>query len=109
MIDADQAISHTKVMMIDGEIVIMGSFNLTTAAQEKNVENVLIIRGPPWRPGDAARGRPPAASLPLYGAGVRRRYLLGRRVGQLFQSVMNLRYWPELLGRPPVYPHHGRI
>jgi phosphatidylserine/phosphatidylglycerophosphate/cardiolipin synthase-like enzyme len=34
MIDADQAISHTKVMMIDGEIVIMGSFNLTTAAQE---------------------------------------------------------------------------
>jgi phosphatidylserine/phosphatidylglycerophosphate/cardiolipin synthase-like enzyme len=44
MIDANHAISHNKVMIIDGETVISGSFNFTKAAQEKNAENVLIIR-----------------------------------------------------------------
>jgi phosphatidylserine/phosphatidylglycerophosphate/cardiolipin synthase-like enzyme len=43
-IDSNHAISHNKVMIIDGETVIMGSFNFTKAAQEKNAENVLIIR-----------------------------------------------------------------
>ena len=44
LIDANHAISHNKVMIIDGETVITGSFNFTKAAQEKNAENVLIIR-----------------------------------------------------------------
>jgi hypothetical protein len=44
MIDMEHAISRNKVMMVDGEIVIMGRFNLNSAAQEKNVENLLIIR-----------------------------------------------------------------
>jgi phosphatidylserine/phosphatidylglycerophosphate/cardiolipin synthase-like enzyme len=44
MIDAEHAISHNKVMIIDGETVITGSFNFTKAAQEKNAENLLIIR-----------------------------------------------------------------
>jgi phosphatidylserine/phosphatidylglycerophosphate/cardiolipin synthase-like enzyme len=43
-IDAAHAISHNKVMVINAEIVITGSFNFTKAAQEKNAENVLIIR-----------------------------------------------------------------
>jgi phosphatidylserine/phosphatidylglycerophosphate/cardiolipin synthase-like enzyme len=43
-IDANHAISHNKVIVIDSEIVIAGSFNFTKAAQEKNAENVLIIR-----------------------------------------------------------------
>jgi phosphatidylserine/phosphatidylglycerophosphate/cardiolipin synthase-like enzyme len=43
MIDSNHAISHNKVMVIDGETVITGSFNFTKAAQEKNAENVLII------------------------------------------------------------------
>jgi phosphatidylserine/phosphatidylglycerophosphate/cardiolipin synthase-like enzyme len=30
-------------MIIDGHIIITGSFNFTKAAQEKNAENVLII------------------------------------------------------------------
>jgi phosphatidylserine/phosphatidylglycerophosphate/cardiolipin synthase-like enzyme len=34
-------------MIIDGEVVITGSFNFTKAAQEKNAENVLIIRDKP--------------------------------------------------------------
>jgi phosphatidylserine/phosphatidylglycerophosphate/cardiolipin synthase-like enzyme len=46
LIDANHAISHNKVMVIDGETVLTGSFNFTKAAQEKNAENLLIIRYP---------------------------------------------------------------
>jgi phosphatidylserine/phosphatidylglycerophosphate/cardiolipin synthase-like enzyme len=46
MIDAQHAISHNKVVIIDGETVLTGSFNFTKAAQEKNAENLLIIRDP---------------------------------------------------------------
>jgi phosphatidylserine/phosphatidylglycerophosphate/cardiolipin synthase-like enzyme len=42
-IDAQHAIAHNKVMMIDGETVITGSFNFTKAAEEKNAENLLVI------------------------------------------------------------------
>jgi phosphatidylserine/phosphatidylglycerophosphate/cardiolipin synthase-like enzyme len=45
-IDANHAISHNKVMIIDGETIITGSFNFTKAAQENNAENLLIIRDP---------------------------------------------------------------
>jgi phosphatidylserine/phosphatidylglycerophosphate/cardiolipin synthase-like enzyme len=44
MIDVDHAIAHNKMIIIDGATVITGSFNFTKAAQEKNAENVLIIR-----------------------------------------------------------------
>jgi phosphatidylserine/phosphatidylglycerophosphate/cardiolipin synthase-like enzyme len=43
-IDAAHAIAHNKVMVIDGETILTGSFNFTKAAQEKNAENLLIIR-----------------------------------------------------------------
>ncbi len=43
-IDAAHAIAHNKVMIIDGEVVITGSFNFTKAAEEKNAENLLVIR-----------------------------------------------------------------
>ncbi len=43
-IDASHAIAHNKVMVIDGETVITGSFNFTKAAEEKNAENLLVIR-----------------------------------------------------------------
>jgi phosphatidylserine/phosphatidylglycerophosphate/cardiolipin synthase-like enzyme len=46
LIDARHAISHNKVMVIDGETVLTGSFNFTKAAQEKNAENLLIINDP---------------------------------------------------------------
>ena len=42
-IDAQHAIAHNKVMIIDGEIVITGSFNFTKAEEENNAENLLII------------------------------------------------------------------
>jgi phosphatidylserine/phosphatidylglycerophosphate/cardiolipin synthase-like enzyme len=44
LIDAAHAIAHNKVMIIDGGTVITGSFNFTRAAEEKNAENLLIIR-----------------------------------------------------------------
>jgi len=42
-IDAEQAIAHNKVMVIDGVRVITGSFNFTNAAEDKNAENLLIL------------------------------------------------------------------
>ena len=45
-IDTKHAIAHNKIMVIDGQTVITGSFNFTTAAEEKNAENLLVIRSP---------------------------------------------------------------
>lgn len=42
-IDADHKIAHNKVMIIDGQTVITGSFNFTKAAESGNPENVLLI------------------------------------------------------------------
>ena len=44
LIDDKHAIAHNKIMVIDREIVITGSFNFTKAAKEKNAENVLVIQ-----------------------------------------------------------------
>lgn len=46
-IDAAHAIAHNKVMVIDGETVLTGSFNFTKAAEERNAENLLILRNNP--------------------------------------------------------------
>jgi phosphatidylserine/phosphatidylglycerophosphate/cardiolipin synthase-like enzyme len=43
-IDAAHAIAHNKVMVIDGGTIITGSFNFTTAAEQHNAENLLVIR-----------------------------------------------------------------
>jgi len=43
-IDSAHAIAHNKVMVIDGQTVVTGSFNFTKSAEERNAENVLIIR-----------------------------------------------------------------
>jgi phosphatidylserine/phosphatidylglycerophosphate/cardiolipin synthase-like enzyme len=43
-IDAAHAIAHNKVMVLDGKTVVTGSYNFTKAAEEKNAENLLIIR-----------------------------------------------------------------
>jgi phosphatidylserine/phosphatidylglycerophosphate/cardiolipin synthase-like enzyme len=46
VIDANHAIAHNKIIVIDGEMVLTGSFNFTKAAQQKNAENLLILRDP---------------------------------------------------------------
>lgn len=47
--DADHAAAHNKVMVLDPgtpqATVITGSFNLTHAAQYRNAENLLVLRG----------------------------------------------------------------
>ncbi len=45
MIDDRHAIAHNKVIIIDDLTVITGSFNFTKAAEEKNVENLLVLDG----------------------------------------------------------------
>jgi phosphatidylserine/phosphatidylglycerophosphate/cardiolipin synthase-like enzyme len=46
LIDAQHAIAHNKVMVIDGYLVLTGSFNFTKAAEESNAENLLVINDP---------------------------------------------------------------
>ena len=43
-VDSAHAIAHNKVIIIDGEIVLTGSFNFTHAAEASNAENLLRIR-----------------------------------------------------------------
>jgi len=42
-IDAKHSIAHNKIIVIDGETVLTGSFNFTKAAEEHNAENLLVI------------------------------------------------------------------
>lgn len=46
-IDAKHAIAHNKIMIVDQATIITGSFNFTKAAEEKNAENLLVIKGDP--------------------------------------------------------------
>uniref|UniRef100_UPI0033405F2F phospholipase D family nuclease n=1 Tax=Wolbachia endosymbiont (group B) of Pilophorus perplexus TaxID=3066160 RepID=UPI0033405F2F len=46
-IDFKPAIAHSKVIIIDEQKIITGSFNFSDAAQKKNAENLLIITGDP--------------------------------------------------------------
>jgi phosphatidylserine/phosphatidylglycerophosphate/cardiolipin synthase-like enzyme len=43
-IDDKHAIAHNKIMIIDKATVITGSFNFSKAAEEKNAENLLVIK-----------------------------------------------------------------
>ena len=47
LIDDKHAIAHSKVMVIDSTTIITGSFNFTKAAEEKNAENLLVIKDAP--------------------------------------------------------------
>lgn len=44
-IDAEHAIAHNKIMLIDSRTIITGSFNFTHQAEAENAENLLIIKG----------------------------------------------------------------
>jgi phosphatidylserine/phosphatidylglycerophosphate/cardiolipin synthase-like enzyme len=43
-IDPVHGIAHNKIIIINREVVITGSFNFTRAPEENNAENLLIIR-----------------------------------------------------------------
>ena len=46
LIDARHEIAHNKVMIVDGQIVVTGSFNFTGHAESSNAENLLVIHDP---------------------------------------------------------------
>jgi phosphatidylserine/phosphatidylglycerophosphate/cardiolipin synthase-like enzyme len=46
LVDSISGIAHSKVMVIDRNTVITGSFNFTWSAEHKNAENLLVIRDP---------------------------------------------------------------
>jgi phosphatidylserine/phosphatidylglycerophosphate/cardiolipin synthase-like enzyme len=73
MIDADHALTHHQVMMIDGEMIITGRVNGTKAAQEQTAEPVLIIRDPPLATQNTQNWQAHAQHSQRYvGRGVRR-------------------------------------
>ena len=47
LIDAEHAIAHSKVIVLDNTTVITGSFNFSKAAEENNVENLLVLTEAP--------------------------------------------------------------
>jgi phosphatidylserine/phosphatidylglycerophosphate/cardiolipin synthase-like enzyme len=51
LVDAQHAAAHNKIIIIDAGYadcaVITGSFNFTYAAQHRNAENALVLRGNP--------------------------------------------------------------
>ncbi len=44
LVDYKHAIQHNKVIVVDGAVVVTGSFNFSAAAEKENAENLLIIR-----------------------------------------------------------------
>ena len=40
-------IFHNKVMIIDSDIVVTGSYNFTNSAEKSNAENMIILRSAP--------------------------------------------------------------
>jgi phosphatidylserine/phosphatidylglycerophosphate/cardiolipin synthase-like enzyme len=46
LVDSQHSIAHNKVMIIDSQVVITGSFNFTTQAEHSNAENLLVIHDP---------------------------------------------------------------
>ena len=43
-IDDKHTTAHSKVVIIDGQAVVTGSFNFTDQAEEENAENLLVIK-----------------------------------------------------------------
>jgi phosphatidylserine/phosphatidylglycerophosphate/cardiolipin synthase-like enzyme len=46
-IDAQHAIAHNKVIVIDSRTLLTGSFNFTNQAEHENAENLLVLRNHP--------------------------------------------------------------
>jgi len=44
--DTNSALMHDKIAIVDGRIVLTGSYNWSSTAEERNNENLLVIRDP---------------------------------------------------------------
>jgi len=45
-LDGNPGLMHHKVMIIDGRIIVFGSYNFTVSAETKNDENMMVIDNP---------------------------------------------------------------
>ena len=45
LIDSRHNSAHNKIIIIDGRVLITGSFNFTEAGEWQNAENLLVIKG----------------------------------------------------------------
>jgi len=45
LFDKEHKTANNKIILIDDDTVITGSYNYTKAAEKENAENLLIIRG----------------------------------------------------------------
>jgi phosphatidylserine/phosphatidylglycerophosphate/cardiolipin synthase-like enzyme len=46
LVDTVPGLMHNKLMVIDGETVLTGSFNYTWGAEHRNAENLLVVHDP---------------------------------------------------------------
>ncbi len=44
-VDDRHSIAHNKIILIDGQTIITGSFNFTNQAERNNAENLLVLHG----------------------------------------------------------------
>jgi phospholipase D len=47
-LDSNPALMHDKLAILDGHMVITGSYNWTSAADSSNNENLVVIDDPQW-------------------------------------------------------------
>jgi phosphatidylserine/phosphatidylglycerophosphate/cardiolipin synthase-like enzyme len=45
-LDGKPYLTHHKFMVVDGKIVVTGSYNWSYSAEEKNDENLIVVSSP---------------------------------------------------------------
>jgi phosphatidylserine/phosphatidylglycerophosphate/cardiolipin synthase-like enzyme len=48
LVAGGEGLQHDKFIVVDGAVLITGSYNFTEAAETRNRENLLVIRSPEW-------------------------------------------------------------
>lgn len=79
IVDSVPGISHNKVIIIDKDIVLTGSYNWTNAAESRNAENLLIIKNRP--------------TAQIYTSNWKKRYQRAKNIS--FQGFTNKRLLPK--------------
>ena len=89
LVDTVAGLMHNKVMVIDSQTVLTGSFNYTWGAEHRNAENLLVLHDPALAAEYLRNWNQRAAqSTPLIEAGVASplRPVVGNRRTMIYQS-----------------------
>jgi len=89
LVDTVAGLMHNKVMVIDSQTVLTGSFNYTWGAEHRNAENLLVLHDPALAAEYLRNWNQRAAqSTPLMDAGVASplRPVVGNRRTMIYQS-----------------------